>query len=45
MSNNNSRSLAGGDFAHRARELKARRIARKEMGWNNNVKPISMYNS
>lgn len=25
--------------------MKMRRIARKEQGWNNNIKPISKFNS
>ena len=31
--------------AERARAIKLQRIARKEQGWNNNIKPISKYNS
>ena len=29
----------------RLEQLRLRRLARKEQGWNNNIKPISKYNS
>lgn len=29
----------------RVDQMKLRRLARKETGWNNNIKPISKYNS
>ena len=31
--------------AERERAVKLRRMARKEVGWDNNIKPISKYNS
>ena len=31
--------------SERLEQLKLRRLARKEAGWNNNIKPISKYNS
>ena len=36
---------AGDDQQARARAIKLKRMARKEQGWDNNIKPISKYNS
>ena len=35
----------GGSSAELANAQKIRRLARKERGWSNNIKPISNYNS
>ena len=45
-----SQNLTGGGGAfmttnERMEQLKLRRLARKEQGWDNNIKPISKYNS
>lgn len=31
--------------AERMEQVRQRKLARKELGWNNNIKPISKYNS
>jgi len=40
-----TQSGGGPAMQERLKQLELKRLARKEGGWNNNIKPISKYNS